>query len=347
MRLVRPQFWSILLKGVVRVDALASVPKRAVAVAVVAVAVAVAVVVALGSCGADPAPSVGRTGGGLAEPRQGGFVVVDLRSAHHWANLRQPERGELELGAMFVHHWGGEPEDVARHLGVRVEEPNLSPGVCVRIVDLIAQPLDDFDEDAPEISVELMDAGALLFALEGRSDLLGGEPYPEVLPNISGHHYHRVLPLATKSVSTRRVSVLGLGGRDVSAFELAGIRGPAELRFFSVGGWSPADGPQVVSARDPLVLRWTPGQPRFDTLVRLRWSARGPSPAGELVCRPQGPRRLTVLRTWLSRIPITGTNREVTVTVETAARVTAEGPLPGGVLMRVSQSDSVTLQVVR
>jgi hypothetical protein len=335
MRLVRPQFWSTLPKGYLRTG-------------LVVRGVALMLMVAMGSCGSRPAPPSARKGGALEELRQGGFVVVELRSAHHWASLHRPERGELELGAMFVHHWGGEPEDVARQLGVRGEEElRLAPGACVRGADLAVQPLGDFDEDAPELSVELMDAGALLFALEGRSDLLGGEPYPEVLPNISGHHYHRILPLGTKSVSTRRVSVLGLGGRDVSAFELAEIHGPAELRVRGVGGWSPAEGSGVVSARDPLVLRWTPGQPRFDTLVWLRWSVRGSSPAGELVCRPVRPGRLTILRSWLSRIPMAGVSREVTLTVETAARTAIVGPLPGGVRVRVSQSDSVTLQVVR
>lgn len=328
MRLVRPHPWSTLPKGLLCAGILA-------------------LTVSVASCGSESGPSASRMGAGLAEPKQGGFVYMELHSAHHWSNLRQPERGELELGAMFVHHWGGEREDVAQQLGVWLEEPNLARGTCVRGADLVALPLGDFDEDAGELSVELMDAGALLFGLEGRSELFDGEPYPEVLPNVSGHHYHRILPLATKSVSTRRVSVLGLGGRDVSAFELTGVRGPVELRWTSVGGWSPADGQAVVSARDPLVLRWTPGQPRFDTLVRLRWPARGDRPAGELVCRPGGPGRLTVPRTWLLRIPITGVGRKATLTVETTARSSAEGPLPGGVLIRVSQSDSVTLQVVR
>ncbi len=330
MRLAGPQSWSTLLRGLPRAGTLV-----------------VALMVTLGFCGSEPRPTSGRPGAALVELKQGGFVVVELRSSHHWANLHGPERGELELGAMFVHHWGGEPEDVVRQLGLRAEDPHLAPGTCVRGADLAAVPMGDFDEDAGEVSVELMDAGTMLFALEGRSDLIGGEPYPEVLPNISGHHYHRILPLATKSVSTRRVSVLGLGGRDVSAFELAGIRGPAELRWRSVGGWSPADGTAVVSARDPLVLHWTPGQPRFDTLVRLRWPARGVRPAGELVCRPTRPGRLTVPRSWLSRISTTGVNRELTLTVETVARTAQEGPLPGGVRVRVSQSDTVTLQVVR
>lgn len=328
MRLVRPQSWSTLPKGLLCAGALA-------------------LALSVASCGSESGPSTSRSGAALVEPRQGGFVYVELHSAHHWSNLRQPERGELELGAMFVHHWGGEREDVAHQLGVRLEEPNLAPGTCARGEDLGALPLGDFDEDAGELSVELMDAGTILFALEGRSELLGGEPYPEVLPSVSGHHYRRILPLGTKSVSTRRVSVLGLGGRDVSAFELAGIRGPAALRWTSVGGLSPADGPAVVSIRDPLALYWTPGQPRFDTLVWLRWPARGVRPAGELVCRPRRPRRFTIPRSWLSRIPITGVSREVTLTVEATARASVKGPLPGGVFLRVSQSDSVTLQIVR
>jgi len=330
MRPDRPQSWPTLLAGLLRTGTLA-----------------LTLMVTTLCCGPEPGPAASRSGAALAEPKQGGFVVVELRSAHYWSTLRRPERGELELGAMFVHHWGGEPEDVVGQLGLRAEEPNLSPGTCVRGADLTVLPFDDLDEDAGEISVELMDAGTILFALEGRSDLLAGEPYPEVLPNISGHHYHRILALPSKSVSTRQVSVLGLGGRDVSAFEVAGIRGPAELRLTSVGGWSPTDGIAVVSARDPLVLRWTPGQPRFDTLIRLRWPARGVSPAGELVCRPARPGGFTVLRTWLSRVPTTGVSREMTLTVETAARAVPEGPLPGGVRVRVSQSDTVTLQVVR
>lgn len=328
MRLVHPHPGSTSPKGLVIAGALA---------------MAVSVI----SCGSESGPSASRMGAGLAEPDQGGFVYLDLRSAHHWSNLRQPERGELELRAMFVHHWGGDREDVAQQLGLRLDEPSLTRGTCARGADLVALPLGDFDEDAGEVSVELMDAGALLFGLEGRSELVGGEPYPEVLPNVSGHHYHRVLPLATKSVSTRRVSVVGLGGRDVSAFELTGVRGPVDLRWTTVGGWSPADGPAVVSARDPLVLRWAPGQPRFGTLVRLRWPARGARPAGELVCRPGTPGRLTVPRAWLRRIPITGAGLEATLTVETTARSSAEGPLPDGVVMCVTQSDSVTLQVVR
>jgi hypothetical protein len=327
MRLVRPHLRSTLLKGLC--------------------AGVLALTLSVAACGSESGPSRSGTGVALAEPSQGGFVYVELRSAHHWSSLRHPERGELELGAMFVHHWGGERDDVAHQLGVRLEEPGLALGTCVRGADLVALPLGDFDEDTGELSVDLMDAGTLLFVLPGRSELLAGELYPEVLPNVSGHHYRRILPLATKSVSTRRVNVLGLGGRDVSAFELAAIRGPAELRWTSVGGWSPVDGPAVVSARDPLVLQWTPGQPRFDTLVRLRWPAWRDRRAGELVCRPRRSGRLTIPRTWLARVPITGAGREVTLTVETTARASLEGPLPGGVLVRVSQSDSVTLQVVR
>lgn len=328
MRLVCPHSWSTLCKGLVYSGAL-----------VLALSVA--------SCGSESEPYASHSGAALVEPTQGGFVYVELRSSHHWSNLRQPARGELELGAMFVHHWGGVREDVARRLGVLVEEPQLARGTCVRGEDLAALPLGELDEAAGELSVELMDAGTLLFALEGRSELLVGGPYPEVLPNVSGHHYRRIISLATKSAPMRRVSVLGLGGRDVSAFELAGIRGPMELRWISVGGWSPADGPAMVSTRDPLVLRWSPGQPRFDTLVRLRWRARGVHPAGELVCRPKRPGRLTVRRSWLSRIPIVGVSREVTLTVETTARASAGGPLPGGVLMRVSQSDTATLLMAR
>jgi hypothetical protein len=44
---------------------------------------------------------------------------------------------------------------------------------------------------------------------------------------------------------------------------------------------------------------------------------------------------------------VAGNHREVTLTVETAARTTLSGPLPGGVLLRITQSDSVTLHVVR
>jgi len=308
---------------------------------------ALALTILVGACGSEAGPSGSRTGAALVEPTQGGFVYVEVHSAHQWSNLRQPDRGELELWAMFVHHWGGEREDVARRLGVLVEEPQVAPGTCVRGAELFALPLGDPDTDAGEFSVELMDAGMVLFALEGRSELLAGEAYPEVLPNVSGHHYRRTLALARKSAPTRRVSVLGLGGRDVSAFELAEIRGPLELRWTSVGGWSPADGPALVSARDPLELRWSPGQPRFDTLVRLRWRAHGVRAAGELVCRPERTGRLTVPRAWLSRIPIAGVSRTVTLTVETTARTSADGPLPGGVLMRVSQSDAVTLLVVR
>lgn len=328
MRLAQPHPGSTLLQGLLRAVVLASLLGGA-------------------ACGPEQGPSTSRQGAALAEPQQGGFVVLELRAAHYWSNLLQVERGELELGAMFVHHWGGEREDVAQQLGVQLEEPTLSPGTCARGAALFALPLGDFDEDTGEMSVELMDAGSVLFSLPGRSELLGGELFPEVLPNVSGHHYLRVLPLETRSVSTHRVNVLGLGGRDVSAFELAGIRGPSELRFTSLGGWSPADGPALVSVRDPLVLRWSPGQPRFDTLLRLRWAARGSRPAGELLCRPAHPGRFTVPRTWLSRIPIAGRERRVTLTVETTSRTKLDGPLPGGVFLRVSQSDTVSLQVVR
>ncbi len=327
MRMVRPQVRSILLRGMLCSGAL------------------VLLVCGL-CCGDEAGPSRNRLSAARVEPKQGGFAYVELRAAHHWPSLRLGERGELELGAMFVHHWGSEREDVAQQLGVRMQEQSLTPGTCVKGGDLFALPLGDFDEDAGEFSVELMDAGRILFALPGRSELLAGDVYPEVLPNVSGQHYRRVFPLGTKSVSTRRVSVLGLGGRDVSAFELAGIRGPLELRWVSVGGWAPADSPVVVSARDPLKLRWTPNQPRFETRVRLRWPARVHQPAGELVCRPAADGRLVINRSWLRRIPLVGMSRELTLTVETTARVTTQGPLPGGLLLQLSQSDSVTLQLI-
>jgi hypothetical protein len=273
--------------------------------------------------------------------------VVELSVGHHWPSLSRPERGELELGAMFVHHWGGQREDVAQQLGVQLEEPHVTPGTCVAAAELYALPLGDFDADTGEQSVELMDAGRLLFTLPGRSELLAGETYPEVLPNVSGHHYHQVFPLATRTVSTRRVSVLGLGGRDVSSFEFGNLRGPAELRWTSVGGWSPVDSPVVVSATEPLALRWSPGERRFDTLIRLRWEGRGRHPAGELLCRSHTTGRITIGSPLLQRVPLLGQGRMVRLTVETTARVAAQGPLPGGVLVRLTQSDTVTLNLVR
>ncbi len=299
------------------------------------------------SCGAAPDPAEGQGSPTIRELAQGSFLLLEVRSDHHWSRLGDPDRGELELGALFVHYWGSEREDVARLLGVRLEEPTVTPGTCVTSEGFRALPLGSFEEDLSQLSVELMDAGPLLVTLPDRSELLWSELYPEVLPAVSGRHYHRIIPLGSSSISIRSVGVLGLGGRDVVPFELEDLRGPQELRIQSVGGWHPDDDPPVGSAASPLSLSWAPGQPRFHTLVRLRWGASLSGPAGELVCRPRGSGRMTIGTPILRRITLAGRSREVTLSVESTAWTRLPGPLRGGAVVRLVQSDSLTLRLTR
>ncbi|MFH2010485.1 MAG: hypothetical protein ABI333_28050 [bacterium] len=311
----------------------------------------VALAMAAGSsawtCGSEPDRTVGRRATHPSAPIGQDFGFLQVRSVHRWPSLRGEEHTELTLSALFVRYWGAEEEDVARHLGVSLEEPRLEPGTCELGSEVLPLPDDGWDVDEGEISVELLDAGKLVFLLPGRSELLTGAPYPEVLPNVSGLHYGRTISRLAEPPATQRFNVVGLGGDDVPSFELMSLGGPAELRIMSVAGWIPAEGPLVLSARDSLTVTWQPGQPQLDTLVRLRWGRRGGRAPGELICRPRSQTKMVVPARWLARIPIGRSTTSLQLSVETLSRAARSGPLPGRIIVLVSQSDVVPVQLVR
>ncbi len=298
--------------------------------------------------GCDPGPgqhTSSRDQELVAPEIAGTWAYVEVRGDHRWNPSRGERGSQLELWALFVDHSGVGAQTAARQLGLPPTLDDLGEGSCQRLGGPKSLPAVESSLDTTEASIELLDAGALYFRLPGQAYLVRPTLHPEVLPHISGVEYHKVVQAPPDGVSTQNVSVLGLGGHEVSTFELMHQAGPQEFRIRAVGGNAPGDEPLVLSAREPLRVRWAPAQAQYQAMVRLSWPRRGGRKGGTVICRPRSAGSMTLPVRWLRSALGGARSLEAQVQVVVSQRVQAKVPGAQRAVLVLAQSDAVSVSL--
>jgi len=247
----------------------------------------------------------------------------------------------VELRALFVAHRGVDRITAERQVGVARRPAPLSAGRCRRFGVPRSAQRGRPSLAGDESSIDLLDAGALYWVLPGQSHLLRPTPYPDVLPHVAGLYYRKTIEQPAAGLSTGRVSVLGLGGAEVSTFELLRRPGPQEVRLQRVAGMSPAAAPLTLSSSEPVSLRWGPAQPELEVRVQL---GVGPLPAARppaVECRPRRDGAMTVASRWLTRLRAVADQGPAWLRVAVFRRERLDLPGLGRTVLRITQSDAV------
>jgi hypothetical protein len=297
----------------------------------------------LGACDIGAAPPVDQSADPVrSAPEIGGtWARLEIRAAHRWGDADAPAGGDVELRALFVAHRGVDRITAARQVGVARRPAPLAAGRCRRFGVPRSANRDRSSLAGDESSIDLLDAGALYWVLPGHSHLLRPTPYPDVLPHVAGLYYRKTIEQPPAGLSTDRVSVLGLGGAEVSTFELLRRPGPREVRLQRVAGRVPAAAPLTLSATEPATVRWGPAQSELQVRVQL---GVGPLPAARppvVECRPRRDGALTVASRWLARLRAAAERGPAWLRVAVSRQERLELPGLGRTVLRITQSDAV------